>query len=43
VRELKENKNKIGNYPQFNDPLYEYLDGEVHNREEHNFGPWISP
>ena len=26
---------------QFNDPLYEYLDNEVHNKEQHNFGPWI--
>lgn len=27
--------------PFFNDPLYEYLDNEVHNREQHNFGPWV--
>ena len=25
----------------FNDPLYEYLDNEVYNREQHNFGPWV--
>lgn len=25
----------------FNDPLYEYLDHEVHNKEQHNFGPWV--
>jgi hypothetical protein len=27
--------------PAFNDPLYEHLDGEVLNREQHNFGPWV--
>jgi hypothetical protein len=25
----------------FNDPLYEYLDNEVLNHEQHNFGPWV--
>lgn len=34
---------KIGGqpYPTFNDPLYEYLDNEVFNHEQHNFGPWV--
>lgn len=27
--------------PTFNDPLYEHLDGEVLNREQPNFGPWV--
>jgi hypothetical protein len=35
----------VGALPQgqvaFNDPLYEYLDNEVLNKEQHNFGPWI--
>lgn len=31
----------VQQYPAFNDPLYEYLDNEVLNREQHNFGPWV--
>ena len=27
--------------PLFNDPLYEHLDNEVQNKEQHNFGPWV--